>query len=117
MTVSSRTPEGMPHHRPVCGKVALLDLSETGDTVCPSCGHLLWWFRDSFAVRLGIDLSKVRLETPLGDLGADSLDIVEYVMEVEEQFGIVIPDEDAVQLRTLADLIRYITRKRGGPAA
>jgi acyl carrier protein len=110
MTVSSRTPEGMPHQCPVCGKVAALEVSETGDSVCPSCGHLLWWFRDRVASRLRIDPRLIRVEMRLDDLGADSLDIVELVMEFEEQFGIVIPDKEAIQMQTVADLIRFIDR-------
>ena len=42
------------------------------------------------------------------DLGADSLDTVELVMAFEEEFGIDIPDEDAEQMRTVGDAIRYL---------
>ncbi len=42
------------------------------------------------------------------DLGADSLNIVEVVMQIEEEFGIEIPDEDAEQLKTVGDLRTYI---------
>jgi len=48
------------------------------------------------------------------DDGADSLDTVELVMELEEEFDITIPDEDAVNLRTVADAIRYIEKRRRG---
>ena len=44
----------------------------------------------------------------VNDLGADSLNIVELVMQVEEQFDIEIPDEDAEELHTVADLKQYI---------
>lgn len=47
----------------------------------------------------------------IDDLGADSLDIVELVMVFEEEFDIVIPDEDAEEITTVADAIRYITEK------
>ena len=43
------------------------------------------------------------------DLGADSLDIVELVMALEEEFGISIPDEDAESIKTVGDAISYIT--------
>jgi len=48
------------------------------------------------------------------DLGADSLDTVELVMALEEEFGIEIPDEDAEKLATVGDALRYIEEKSGG---
>ena len=42
------------------------------------------------------------------DLGADSLDMVEMLMLVEEEFGISIPDEDAMNLKTVEDIVKYI---------
>lgn len=58
---------------------------------------------------LGVEAEKV---TPAAsfveDLGADSLDTVELVMAFEEEFGMEIPDEDAEQLQTVGDAIKYI---------
>ena len=50
------------------------------------------------------------------DLGADSLDIVELVMEFEKEFNIDIPDEDAEKLRTVGDAIGYLNQKVGSNA-
>jgi len=47
----------------------------------------------------------------IDDLGADSLDTVEIVMDFEEKFGIEIPDEDAEKIRTVGDAIGYIEEK------
>ena len=47
----------------------------------------------------------------IDDLGADSLDTVELVMALEEEFGIEIPDEDAEKMTTVGDAIRYIEQK------
>ncbi len=47
------------------------------------------------------------------DLGADSLDTVELVMALEEEFGIEIPDEEAEKLATVGDALRYIDEKAG----
>ena len=46
--------------------------------------------------------------TFVNDLGADSLDVVEFVMEVEKEFEIIIPDEDAVKLEKVGDAVKYI---------
>ena len=112
MTISTRTPEGLPHRCPVCGKYASVEPSyPAGDSICPSCGELLWWFRD----RLGADL---KLEDFfVADLGADSLEVVELVMELEEEYDIRIPENEAEQIKTIEDAIRAILRHRRGEAA
>jgi acyl carrier protein len=58
---------------------------------------------------LGVDPEKVTDDAAfVEDLGADSLDTVELVMAFEEEFGLDIPDEDAEQMRTVGDAIKYI---------
>lgn len=49
----------------------------------------------------------------IDDLGADSLDTVELVMALEEEFGIEIPDDDAEKMTTVGDAIKYIEEKTG----
>ena len=59
--------------------------------------------------QLGVDAEGVTEEASfIEDLGADSLDTVELVMAFEEEFGIVIPDEDADKIRTVGEAIKYI---------
>lgn len=112
MTVSSRTPEGMPHECPLCGALSNLEPAfPGGDAVCPACGQLVWWFRDRLGERLALALESLSLDDPLKDLGLDSLDVVELVMELEEEFDINIPDEDAERIQTVADLIRYLRQR------
>ena len=48
----------------------------------------------------------------IDDLGADSLDIVELVMALEEAFDVEIPDEDAERIQTIGDAVAYLTEKR-----
>lgn len=61
------------------------------------------------ADKLDIEEDKITPESSfLDDLGADSLDIVELIMELEEEFSIEIPDEDAEKIRTVADAVKYI---------
>jgi acyl carrier protein len=47
------------------------------------------------------------------DLGADSLDVVDIVMSIEEEFDIEVPDEDVATLKTVADIVSYIDAKVG----
>lgn len=49
----------------------------------------------------------------IDDLGADSLDSIELVMALEEEFGIEIPDEDAEKLHTVNDAVNYVRKKIG----
>ena len=66
---------------------------------------------DIVAEQLGVDREKVQPETSfVNDLGADSLDTVELVMELEEEFDITIPDEDAEQIQTVGQAIEYIEK-------
>lgn len=59
--------------------------------------------------RLGVDEDKVKLESSFKeDLGADSLDVVELVMELEDEFDLEISDEDAEKINTVGDVVRYI---------
>ena len=111
--ISSRTPEGQPIRCPLCGKQVVIEPSALfGDATCPHCGQLLWFIRlsdelrvyeydqadelrdrlkDVLAEQLGVDKSKVTGDlSVLKDLGADSLDVVELVMELDEEFG---PDD------------------------
>ncbi len=61
------------------------------------------------AEQLGVDEEEIKLESSfVDDLGADSLDIVELVMALEEEYGIEIPDEDAEKIQTVQDAINYI---------
>ncbi|MEA3367759.1 MAG: acyl carrier protein [Planctomycetota bacterium] len=61
------------------------------------------------AEQMGVDKSQVTPETSfVNDLGADSLDTVELVMEFEDEFDISIPDEDAEKIQTVGQAIEYV---------
>ncbi|CCZ45169.1 acyl carrier protein [Bacteroides sp. CAG:545] len=68
--------------------------------------------KDIIVDKLGAEESEVT-ETAnfTNDLGADSLDTVELLMEFERVFGIKIPDEDASQIATVADAVNYVEKK------
>jgi acyl carrier protein len=109
MIASSRTPEGTPNHCPVCKQSIQIEPSMPfGDAPCPHCGCLFWSiaadsdirfypFEQSAALReqiirfvaqfLGIDEEAVRRNPNIwNESGAESLDMVELVMELEEEF-------------------------------
>jgi acyl carrier protein len=68
--------------------------------------------KDIIVEQLGVDPEKVKSEASfIDDLGADSLDIVELVMAMEEEFDLEIPDEDAEKLKTVNDVQSYLTTK------
>lgn len=62
------------------------------------------------AEQLGLKIEPKPTDRFVEDLGADSLDCVELVMALEEEFNLEIPDEEAVKLKTLADAIAFITK-------
>ncbi len=64
------------------------------------------------ANQLNIDKATIKPESEIiKDLGADSLDIVEMLMSLEEQFGIEVSEEEAVNLRTVGDIVAVIEAK------
>ena len=64
---------------------------------------------DIVAEQLGVDKEKVTPETSfVNDLGADSLDIVELVMELEEEFDITIPDDASEKIQTVGQAVQFI---------
>ncbi len=70
--------------------------------------------RQIIADQLGVKKGEVTERTKfVDDLGADSLDTVELVMALEEEFGVEIPDEEAEKLMTVGDALRYIEEKAG----
>ena len=63
--------------------------------------------------KLGVEESEVTMEASFtNDLGADSLDTVELIMEFEKEFGISIPDEEAEKIATVGDAIAYIENNK-----
>ena len=85
------------------------------------------WLREGYSVstiveekvigivseQLGVPKEEVKLESSIiEDLKADSLDVVELVMELEDEFDITIPDDDYEKLKTVGDAIKYIDEKK-----
>ena len=64
------------------------------------------------AKQLRIDASKITPESQIKkDLGADSLDILQLLMRIEDQYGIVIPDQALAQFNTVGDVVKYLEQQ------
>lgn len=63
------------------------------------------------AKQLDVDASSITLESKLvDDLKADSLDVVELIMDLEQEFDIEIPDEELPNVRTVGDIVAYLSK-------
>ena len=114
---TTRTPEGFPSKCPLCGADVSIDYSDTdGDAPCPCCGVLLIqssqrveFLRSKFAAVLGVRDETTLDQMPLEALGG-SLDLVELIMELEEDFDANLPDEELSEMKTLGDLFRLFAK-------
>lgn len=65
--------------------------------------------KDILSKQLRVDIDTIEDDTNImDDLGADSLDVVEVLMAIEEHFGISVPDEDVATLKTVRDIADYV---------
>lgn len=65
--------------------------------------------KDIIADKLSIDTDEITMESSfIDDLGADSLDLVELIMALEDEFDLEIPDEDAEKIASVGDVVEYI---------
>jgi len=68
---------------------------------------------DIIVSKMGVNRDQIKMESKFSDdLGADSLDTVELIMELESEFGVQIPDEDAEKIGTVQQAIDYIVNKK-----
>lgn len=67
---------------------------------------------DIVSAQMGVGKETISMETSfVNDLGADSLDVVELLMEFEEKFDLSIPDEEAEKIQTIGDAVKYIEER------
>lgn len=80
----------------------------------PQCGrreNIMYFEKiaEIIAEKFDIDVNEVKLTTNIfDDLGADSLDIVDMLMMLEDQYNVTIPDEIAMEIKTIGDVVNYI---------
>ena len=60
------------------------------------------------AEQFGVEADSISMDTSFEDLGADSLDVVDLVMTLEDEFDMEIPDEDIENVRTVGDIVKYL---------
>ena len=115
----------MPSECPLCGAKTNIEFSDPAqDAPCPRCGALLWAsaqlvqsVTQHYADALGTAQGAINTDTRFADLRADSLETVEMVMELEEEYDISIPDDVAERIQTVGDAVRHIhdqRRRTGG---
>ncbi len=69
--------------------------------------------KEILAEQLGVDASKITLETNVAtDLGADSLDLVEILMSLEDEFGVSIPDEQIAEIKTVKQIVDFVNANK-----
>ena len=69
--------------------------------------------RDILIDQLDVDEDAVTLDSSItDDLGADSLDVVDLIMSLEEEFDIEIPDEDIEAMKTVGDIVKFVEQKK-----
>lgn len=65
--------------------------------------------------KLNVDQEEIKMESSIvDDLGADSIDLIELIMNLEEEYGISISDEEAVKLKTVGDVVEFINSQVEG---
>lgn len=78
--------------------------------------HIIMIFetvRDIIANQIGLDKSRITLESDIiKDLGLDSLGVVELVMEIEDEYGLVADDDTVATLKTVGDVVKYIEENK-----
>ena len=67
--------------------------------------------KEILSEQLGVDEDRITVQTTIDDLGADSLDLVEAVMNIDEAFGVNIDDNEIENLKTVGDFLDYIANK------
>ena len=107
----------------MCGTETRIEFSPSDrvpwrDATCAVCGCLLRSYEsvlrsviDNYETMLGVKPGRFNEMTSILDFGADSLDTVEMVMELEERYDINIPDEEAEEIETIGDAARFIEKQ------
>jgi acyl carrier protein len=121
MTISSRTPEGLPSECPLCGAATNIEYSNQGrDAPCPACGYLLQKSQAllerlgaKYAKRTGTSASPLSASAQIQEVAGSSLETAELLMELEDELHISIPDEVAERIGTAGDLVRYLQDQLG----
>lgn len=97
---------------PICNGIAPTEPSAVGDaTCCADCRQVLSWCRENYDRLAFDDPAAITFNKTLFD-PADSLDIAEIVMEVEQHFGVTIPDEEWERFQSIADVVGCVVRLR-----
>lgn len=114
-STSSNTPESASNQCPICNSTFTAEVPSAGDVPCSSCRQLLQWFQNDSRILQSFfesESSPLDGDSKFLSLGMDSLDVMELIMEIEEEFGVSIPDANYDQIQTVNDSIRIIQNQR-----
>lgn len=137
--LSPRAPQGVSNQCPLCRSTIAADTPlPDGELRCPQCGGRLWLLhctaglryheadavppvrervRDIVARKFTVPPEQLTGSVTFEDLGLDSLDVAELIMELEQEFDLTIDDEEVSHLRGINDLLDYLLwRKKSGGA-
>lgn len=96
---------------PTVSRVAKATIQATNCDGFMSDGNSEAKIKDIIVEQLGVSADQVTREAKMiEDLGADSLDAVELVMAIEEEFGIEVPDDEAEKLTSVGDIVDYVDK-------
>src|SRR4051812_47738253 len=96
----------------ICRAGGYADVDVVPGLYCPECPQLLRWFRSYFAHDRGLDLGRITPAMTFQELGVESLDYMNWLLEAEDKFGVTIPSGDADRIMTVGQFLGFL-RARG----
>ena len=100
----------------VCGQLALAERTQTtAFRLCPACAKLLRWLRNRLSEDSELRFSSISLASSFADdIRIDSLSMIEFIMDLEQESGVKISDDTVAEVRTVQDVVRYVRLRSAG---
>jgi len=100
----------------VCGQAALAERTQTvAFRLCPACARLLRWLRTRLSEDSELRFNSISLASSFADdLRIDSLSMIEFIMDLEQESGVNISDDTIAKVRTVEDVVRYVRLRSAG---
>jgi acyl carrier protein len=100
----------------VCGEAALAERTQTAAfRLCPACARLLRWLRTRLSEDSELRFSSISLASSFADdIRIDSLSMIEFIRDLEQESGVKISDDTVAEVRTVQDVVRYVRLRSAG---